>query len=355
MRARARRSGAEGMLWDARLEPLVSVERGESVESVHRGVMVLVDAHGRVLGGAGDPRLPMLLRSAAKPFQALPLVATGVADRLGVTAEELAVACSSHHAQPEHLREVHSLLARAGVDESALTCGPQAPLDEAERRELDRRGEPARPLHNTCSGKHAGMLALARGLGADSSGYVDRGHPVQESILRSLAELLQAGPDGAGCAPRDGPGPAPLWGRRRRVRGAGVPGHGPAGGLPLRPSGPGSGPGLAHVRDAMLAHPVLVSGTGGLDSAVMRAWPGGVVAKGGAEGVQALGFPATEHRGPVGCLIKVGDGAGRPYGRWWLWRCGPWEKTGRRGYWKVSRESFSATLPARPSASCGRW
>lgn len=286
--------------WDARLEALVSVERGGAVEGVHRGVVVLADASGRVLGGVGDPGVPVLLRSAAKPFQALPLVSSGIADRLGITQEELAVACASHHGQPEHLRAVRSLLARAGVGEEALACGPEAPLDPTVRRDLERRGEAPGAIHHTCSGKHAGMLALARGLGVPTQGYADREHAVQQTILATLAGLLPGrtdetafwdGTDGCGVPVFR----VPAW----------------EGAQLFALLAQAAEPGLARVRDAMLSHPTMVAGSRGLDTAIMAAVPGGVVAKGGAEGVQALAFPATSVRGPLGCLIKVGDGGHR--------------------------------------------
>jgi L-asparaginase II/GNAT superfamily N-acetyltransferase len=285
--------------WEARLEPLVAVTRGDSVESVHRGVVVVADADGRVLGGVGDPETPVLLRSAAKPFQAVPLVTSGVADTLGLTDQELAVVCASHSGRPEHVAAVSSILTRSGLIADALVCGPQFPFDPEARRLLEAAGESPSALHNTCSGKHAGMLALAGALGVEPAGYERRGHRVQQAIREAVAMLL--GRDGAG-----------LW---DGTDGCGVPVFQ----MSAREAATlyallaeGRHEALARLCRAMMDHPAMVGGTGSLDTAVMRALPGGVVAKGGADGVQGLGFSTTGKRSAVGCLIKIGDGAGRP-------------------------------------------
>ena len=68
----------------------IEVTRGSLVESVHRVTAVVTDADGRLVAGSGDPDLVTFWRSAAKPFQALPLILDGAQERFGLTDEELA-------------------------------------------------------------------------------------------------------------------------------------------------------------------------------------------------------------------------------------------------------------------------
>src|SRR5437870_13721706 len=84
--------------------------RGAFVESRHRVHIAVVDAAGRLVARAGDPDLVTFWRSAAKPFQALPLVVDGAADRFGLGSEELAIACASHSSEPRQVELVRAFL-----------------------------------------------------------------------------------------------------------------------------------------------------------------------------------------------------------------------------------------------------
>ncbi|MBI4541319.1 MAG: asparaginase [Gemmatimonadetes bacterium] len=165
----------------------VVVSRGATVESVHRVHVVVADAAGRIVAQAGDPQRVTFYRSAAKPLQMLPLVEDGVVARFGLTAEELAVCCASHGGEPAHVAAVSSVLAKLGLGAGALACGAQAPLHEASALALAARGEEPQPIHNNCSGKHAGMLALALAHGWPTSGYHQAGHPVQRRMRAEIA------------------------------------------------------------------------------------------------------------------------------------------------------------------------
>ncbi len=285
--------------WDARGEVLLAVTRGASVESVHRGVVAVADASGDYLGGAGDPEMPVHLRSAAKPFQALALVSSGAADELGVPDEELAVVCGSHSGEERHVRLVAGLLERLGLSVDDLVCGAHPPFDREARAALASAGLEPTALHCNCSGKHAGMLALARFFGAPTAGYESVAHPVQRHIAATIGRVLGIdqrtvfdGVDGCGV---------PVV-RVTALQAATLFAR-----LAL-----GADQALARVRDAMIAHPALVAGAGRFDTRVMEGAGGGVLAKTGAEGVQALGLLAGPALGPVGCLIKVEDGGDRP-------------------------------------------
>ena len=277
----------------------VLVRRGDGVESVHRVAYAVADAAGAVLHHEGDVRRPVFPRSSVKPLQALPLVESGAAERFALSEQELALACASHGGEPMHTAIVAAWLARIGLDPSALECGAHAPSHEATARQLIEQRRPPSPLHNNCSGKHAGMLTLALHLGAPIAGYIAPDHPVQQRISALLAAM-----SGASLAP-----PA--------VDGCGVPTHAlPLGGLATAmarladpgpcPGAPGRAEACARIRAAMAGHPVLVAGSGRACSLIMAAAPG-VLVKTGAEGIYVAALP--DHK--LGLALKVADGAGR--------------------------------------------
>lgn len=263
---------------------LVEVWRGPLAESVHRGHVAVVDVSGRCLAWAGDPRTVTLWRSAAKPFQALPLVESGALDRFGLGPAELALACGSHTGTEAHLSVLDRLLAAAGAGEQNLVCGPMLAVD---RRARQRQAEPTR-RHNPCSGKHAALLAVCAHMGWPSRGYQGADHPVQRLVRDRVQEFA---------------GQEPIL----AVDGCGLPTFG----LPLRAMA------LAYARlatqrgqrivAAMHRHPDLTSGPGELTPRLLRA---GLLTKEGAEGVYCAALP---DRG-WGVALKIEDGAARARG-----------------------------------------
>lgn len=171
----------------------VVVRRGDRAESSHLVHAVVARADGRLVTRHGDPRRPTFARSAVKAIQALPLVETGAADRFGLDTAELAIACASHSGMRLHVDVVAGLLAKVGLDADALACGVQWPLHEPSGRDLAAEGGVACPLHNNCSGKHAGFLAVARHQGHAVVGYLDPDHPVQRLVAAALAETTGYG------------------------------------------------------------------------------------------------------------------------------------------------------------------
>ena len=174
---------------------LVQAWRGGIVESAHRGAYAVVDADGALRMAAGDIERPVFPRSACKVLQALPLVASGAADALQLTDEELALACASHGGEAAHARTAASMLAKAGVDLTALECGAHWPYNEQATRTLAHDDQTPSALHNNCSGKHAGFVCLGcqlHGGRADLrgflAGYVKPEHPV----MREVSAALQA-------------------------------------------------------------------------------------------------------------------------------------------------------------------
>src|SRR5437868_6527869 len=165
---------------------LVEVVRGARVESEHRGRVAVMDSDGVAVLAWGDVSRPIFPRSAVKPLQALPLVESGAADGFGFGHEELALASASHSGEPAHVAGIERMLARAGLDASALACGAHPPIDAPSAQALVRSGREPSALHNNCSGKHAGFLCAARAIGADPAGYTDPAHPVQREVKAAL-------------------------------------------------------------------------------------------------------------------------------------------------------------------------
>src|SRR5262249_19650413 len=130
-------------------------------------------------------------RSAAKPFQALPLITSGGADRFGFTEDEIALACASHSGEPIHVQTVARMLEKAGFKEADLKCGAHLPFNDAEAKRMMKNGERATQLHNNCSGKHTAMLAFARHIGADPASYDSCANPIQQEILKTVSEFAE--------------------------------------------------------------------------------------------------------------------------------------------------------------------
>src|SRR5205085_519887 len=166
-------------------EQLVEVWRGPLIESRHRGHLIAVDGSGVTVASLGSPETTTFLRSSAKPFQAFPLVASGAADRFGFIEQDIAIACGSHNGEPIHVEAVTSILRKIGLDANALKCGAHEPYSLEVARALIRKGEPPSVLQNNCSGKHAGMLALAKHIGAPIETYDDPTNPVHQLIIKA--------------------------------------------------------------------------------------------------------------------------------------------------------------------------
>jgi L-asparaginase II len=288
--------------------PLVEVRRGQITESRHRGHVVAMDAEGKVVARLGQPEVTTYLRSSAKPFQAIPLVASGAADRFGFTEKEIAIVCASHNGEAIHTETVARMLDKIGLDASALKCGVHEPFSTEVAAELRAQGLRPTVLHNNCSGKHTGMLALALYLGAPIETYDCMDNPVQQLILRSVSDFsgqpvaeIQLGVDGCG---------APVFGVPVTMMALMYAR------LVAQPEGfcdPASREAARRISRAMTTHPEIVGGRAErLDTKVMLAGGGRVVSKVGAEGVYTAGVFASEKwpRG-LGIAIKIEDGEDR--------------------------------------------
>jgi L-asparaginase II len=265
--------------------------RGDRVESLHRVSVAVVNADGALLAQAGDPDLLTFWRSAAKPFQALPLVEDGGYARLGLTERELALACASHSSEPDHVALAGDMLARIGQTESALACGPHPPLSSSIAERVVRDGTVMSPRWSNCSGKHTGMLAQAVHHGWPVEGYNEAEHPLQQRILDEIVrwsgvprDRIELGVDGCNTVCFG----LPLSGMARAY-------------ARLAAS---EEPGARTVREAMMHHPWLVAGTGRPCTELMEAYGGRLLAKLGAEGVYCAAFVPSG----IGIALKVEDG-----------------------------------------------
>lgn len=280
---------------------LVEATRASIVDSIHRGDVAVVDSDGKLRASTGDPVQKIAYwRSAAKPFQALAVVHSGAAERWGFSPEELALVAGSHNGEQVHTEQASALLAKIDGDLTDLVCGAHPPLDPSAAAALVRRGEEPTALHNNCSGKHIGMLALAKHLTGDRLDYHVPDHPVQLAILRVICDFagLEAGSVALGI---DGCG-VPCFGTSVYHLAAAFASL-------MRPAGiteAYSQAALA-VRTAMYAHPHLVGGRDRFDTDLMQTAASGLVAKGGAGGVACVGLTDG-----VGLAIKIEDGAMGP-------------------------------------------
>ena len=280
---------------------LVEVTRGTGVESRHRGAVVVADADGRVVQALGDPEQLVFPRSAIKPLQALPLVDSGAAAALEITDAELALACSSHSGTARHTGAVARWLNRIACGESDLACGGHIPADTASAQGLLETRTPPGRLHDMCSGKHAGFLALARHLGAPVAGYETLEHPAQQAVLAVLSEMtgldrLLDHPHGVdGCS-----APAlsmPLGSLATAMARLAAP----------EAQAPARRAACHAIVRAVTTHPEMLAGPGQADTEIQARAGGRALIKSGAEGVYLAALP----RAGLGVALKVDDGAPR--------------------------------------------
>ena len=233
---------------------LAEQTRGDYVENRHRGAFVVSDAEGRVIASAGDIERPVFPRSAIKSIQALAMFTSGAVDRFDISDRELALACASHHGEDVHVAEAARFLAQVGLSASDLECGAHQPTNAMARESLRRAGAAPSPLHNNCSGKHAGMLAVALALNSPTAGYVERDHATQREVRRVIEQVTGAelavdrcGTDGCSIPTWAAPLQAFAQGFARMASGSALPEN------LVEPA--------RRILDATTSHPHLVAGT----------------------------------------------------------------------------------------------
>ncbi len=276
---------------------LVNTLRGDVIENRHRGAIAVCDPNGKLVHSWGNVDALVYPRSAIKALQALPLVETGAADHFALSSAELALACSSHNAEPAHTETVHNWLKRIDLDEDALECGAHAPLHEKTAAALIVNHEQAGRIHNNCSGKHTGMLTTARFLGEATHGYIAREHPAQQRWFDSLGEM-------AGVDMRRLP-----W----SYDGCGIP----VIAMPLQSMATAFArlavpddlaadrrDAVARITTAIAQNPFMVAGSGRLCTEVMQLTGRRVIVKTGADGV----YTAALKDKSLGIALKIDDG-----------------------------------------------
>ncbi len=280
---------------------LVEVTRGDMVESYHRGAAVVVGKGGDIIAAYGDVTRPIYPRSAIKPLQAMVLAESGAIERFHLSLEQLALACASHSGQILHVDKVRHWLHQIGLDESILQCGTHDSYHRETRTAMIREGLSPNALYNNCSGKHAGMITVAVHNDEPVRNYIDRTHPVQQRVLKMLAELTNE----------------PVEDRPAGLDGCGIP----VVGISLK------GIALAFtkiandqfdsktrknaaqkIRAAMSRYPNLIAGENRLCTVVADSTAGRVLIKVGAEGVYA-GMTVASNR--IGFALKIDDGSRR--------------------------------------------
>lgn len=276
---------------------LVELVRGPLIESVYRGCAAVVDADGDIKFSIGNVQDFTFPRSSVKSVQAVPLIESGGADAFGLTDAEIAVTCASHAGEPIHVELVRSILSKAGLDETALQCGTHWPMGKESGRALLRADAPATDLHNNCSGKHAGMLSACVHMGLPIDNYTQDDHPLQRQVSEALSYLSGDKVEHAvygldGCSLPNWPltvrGMAQLF--ARISTGAHLDAARAAGFRRLIEAG-------FHAPEAM-------GGAGRLPTEILRAFPGKIYVKEGAEGV----YCGALLQSGLGVAVKIEDG-----------------------------------------------
>lgn len=278
-------------------EILIKETRDPIVENIHRGDIVVVNGEGEKIAYLGEPYKLAYMRSAAKPFQAFAVLDCGAVDYFGLTEKELAVICGSHYAEDFHVLAVISILFKIGLDERYLQCGPSYSISSKVTMDYVKKGVEKKNVFHSCSGKQAGMLAIAAKEGYDARTYLDINNPVQQRILDVIAyftemdrEKIIIGIDGCG-APVHG---MPLINMAKAYMKLANPAR-------VEEKYVGS---LRKIGMIMTGYPEMIAGTGAFDTELMKVTRGRLVAKMGSDGIYCVGAMRKD----IGIAIKIEDG-----------------------------------------------
>jgi len=258
----------------------VLVKRGSSVESIHRAHASICNTKGRTLMKAGSCEYETFIRSALKPFQALPFVTSGTSEKFNLDNKALALACGSHCGSTDKARTAFKLLWNAHLDTKELKC----PIPENKESRLQ---------HN-CSGKHSAFLATCRKMNWDLDTYLMGDHPLQKEIFRRVSELLKI-PAEELIAERDDCGAPTLLLRLSQMA------------ILYAHLSRSDQPEFEKITRAMTYHPDLVAGEGFFDTELIRRGHNQIISKGGSEGIQCIALLGEG----IGLSIKVEDGSKR--------------------------------------------
>ncbi len=276
---------------------LAELVRNNWVENRHRGAFIVAKDTGEVVASAGDVERAIFPRSAIKSMQALALFKSGAVAKFGLSAPQIAICCASHHGETAHVDAARSVLNTIGCSEDDLECGAHAPSNKKARNDLFASGGKPQSIHNNCSGKHSGMLAIAKALGVPTEGYSEQNHPVQKLVRASLEELLGASLTTDKCG-TDGCS-LPTWAAPLKSFATAFAGMATGKGQDKT-----TAEAMPAIFDAVTSNPFLIGGSGVFDTDVMEAFEGRLVCKIGAEGV----FCGAVRDLGLGFALKCDDG-----------------------------------------------
>ena len=268
------------------------VTRAKEVESLHEAYAVALDEDGKIILSIGNPDYITCIRSALKPFQASAAIAEGATDDAGFISEEIALMCASHNGEKIHVETAMGMANKLGFDLTHYECGSHPPHDKESREEARKSNTIFTPLHNNCSGKHSGMLSLAKKLCSYPAGYTQIDHPVQQAIFKQLTKLtgynnFPMGIDGCSA-------PTPFLSLQSIAR-------------LFQALGSGKYPELEKAYSSMVKHPYLIGGKNRFDTEFSSALNGRGICKAGGEAVRGIVLKTNKY-GLTGIAIKVLDG-----------------------------------------------
>ena len=284
-------------------EPLiVKVNRNRSLESYHAVDIAVCDADGKVIIGLGDVERPIFPRSAMKPLQAIALAEKYAQGQMNpaIDDSDWSIICASHNGQPIHSAAVSQLLQKFDLAPSCLICGGHWSIERNTMVEQVQNLKAPKRIHNNCSGKHSGMLILAKLMGVTNGGYADITHPVQQSIIGVLdamtgVDILSYAHGFDGCGAPAISAPLGNWARAFAL----FADHDQ---LP-----PHRAEACMRIIRGIASAPLLLAGDRRLCSALATAFGTRITGKTGAEGVYA----AALHELGLGVMIKCRDGQTR--------------------------------------------
>jgi L-asparaginase II len=284
--------------------PLVEITRGKIVESVHYGSLSVSRPDGSLLFSLGDINTRFFLRSSSKPFQALAFLERGGAEFYHLDDKEIALICASHSGTDAHIQSLEILQRKVGIEESSLQCGAHSPYSQKSTDQLLLKGIAPHANHNNCSGKHTGMLAFAKMIGASLDNYLEPSHPVQQEILQTFAEM---------CAMETAEIETGIDGCTAPVFAVPLPNSAAAYARLCQPDGLAEDRAKACrlITRSMAAHSDMVAGPERFDTDGMAAGKGAFISKMGAEGYRAVGILPGRAKGvdsSLGISLKISDG-----------------------------------------------
>lgn len=277
---------------------LVDIIRNGVVESAHRGSAVAVNTQGEVVFSIGDIDRSIYPRSAIKPLQAIPIIESGAAEKFDLTEQEISLSCASHNSELIHTQAVTQWLDRLGLSVDNLECGSAYPSYQQAAFELIKAGGTSTKAHHNCSGKHSGMLTLARHLLPQVQGYSAHSHTVQQTWMQTLSELINEDVSKMHWE-QDGCGLPAIYMPIQKLALA----FARFSDLDNQP--PARAQAMQKILSAITAHPEMIAGSERCCSAVIQETTGRAIVKLGAEAVYAGVIPELN----IGIALKIDDGS----------------------------------------------